>query len=274
VLLAVGTAEDLWLLVALAVLGSLACALVLRGPVARTLRRAARAPLPGGGLDADRGGWGVVLADRPYLAITASYTALTFAWLLLGLALPMYLVSALGLPPWLPSAALALNTGLTVLLQQRVTARLQGWRRTRAILLGTGAFVVAFTLLGLVAVVPELSPDATTGLVIVAAVLLVAVALYALGEMAVGPAASALAVELSPVALRGRYSALFQTSWTLSGVTGPVAIGLLLTWSSTGLWVVMGAVVALGGLGFWLSERWLPVSATGRPRSFAEYGQL
>ena len=89
----------------------------------------------------------------------------------------------------------------------------------------------------------------------------------ALGEMAVGPAASALAVELSPVPLRGRYSALFQTSWTLSSVTGPVAIGLLLTWSSTGLWVVMGVVVALGGLGFWLSERWLPAAVTGpRPQ--------
>jgi MFS family permease len=265
VLLAVGTAEDLRLLVALAVLGSLACALVLRGPVARTLRRTARAAQRGDARAAARGGWGVVLADRPYLAITASHTALTFAWLLLGLALPMYLVTGLGLPPWLPSAALALNTALTVLLQQRVTARLQGWRRTRAILLGTGAFVLAFALLGLVAVLPAASPD--TGLVLVAAVLLVAVALYALGEMAVGPAASALAVELSPVPLRGRYSALFQTSWTLSSVTGPVAIGLLLTWSSTGLWVVMGAVVALGGLGFWLSERWLPASVTGRPRA-------
>lgn len=260
VLLALGSAADLRLLVASAVVGSVVAAVLL----GRSLpaRREARTPAGPSGTAPGHGGrgpWATVLADRPYLLITGAHTALTCAWLLLGLVLPMYLVTALGLPAWLPSAALALNTVLTVLLQQRVTRLLGRWRRTRVVALGAGAFVVGFALLAAAGLLARAAGTGTaTGLLLTATVLVLGVVAYGAGEMAVGPAASALAVELSPVGLRGRYSALFQTSWTVSGVTGPAALGLLLTWSPTGLWLVMGVVVAAGGLGFLVSERLLP----------------
>ena len=261
-LLVVSGPPSLRLLVVVAAVGSLGCALLLR-PVIGT--RAARAdhgwqpqPLGPEVVASAAGGWSTVLHDRLYLSLTAAHTALTFAWLMLGLAVPMYLVGALGLPGWLPSAALALNTALTVLLQQRVTAALDRWRRTRAIVLGTGAFLVAFALLPVTALATGRHAGHTASLLLAGAVVTVAVLAYALGEMTVGPAASALAIELSPTELRGRYSAMFQTSWTLSSVAGPVVIGLLIAWSPSGLWLVMGLVVAAGGLGFVAAERRIP----------------
>ena len=275
VLLALGSASDLRLLVATAVVGSIAAAVLLGR--ALPARKASRAPVPtatGGVEPTGRSPWATVLADRPYLLITGAHTALTYAWLLLGLVLPMYLVTALGLPAWLPSAALALNTALTVLLQQWVTRVLGRWRRTRVVAVGAGAFVVAFALLAAAGLSARGAGAHTlTGLLLTATVLVLGVVAYAAGEMAVGPAASALAVELSPVGLRGRYSALFQTSWTISSVTGPAAVGLLLAWSPTGLWLVMGVVVAAGGLGFLASERLLPRPATmagARPAAVAQ----
>jgi MFS family permease len=260
-LLAVGGPQDLPVLLAAAALGSLGCALLLRPALKRHARQASSATTPAG--EAMAAGWAAVLRDRRYLRLTASHTALTVAWLMLGLAVPMYLVDALGLPTWMPSAALALNTVLVVILQRQVTNVVAGWRRTRTIALGTGAFLLAFAILPLCA---PISGDAVTGpsMPLAAAVVAIAVFAYALGETTVGPAASALAIELSPTALRGRYSALFQTSWTVSSIAGPVAIGLLVDWSPSALWLVMGAVVAAGGLGFLASERDL-LPAVGAP---------
>ncbi|MEE1939580.1 MFS transporter [Streptomyces sp. TRM 70361] len=195
------------------------------------------------------GGWRAVLRDRPYVAMTAAHTALTFAWLLPSVVLPVYFVETLDLPPWLPSVSFALNTAMIVLLQTAVTRSLGTLRRTRAVLAGACAFLLAFAVFASADAVPRA----------VAVVLALAgIVLFSLGEMSAGPPAQSLSIEAAPVPLRGRYSSVFQTSWTVSNVGGPAVVGALLQWHSLGLWLVLGALVGLGGLGFLACERRFP----------------
>ncbi|MEV6263596.1 MFS transporter [Streptomyces sp. NPDC051784] len=208
---------------------------------------AAGAPPRGTEPPAGRGGWRVVLRDRPYVVMTVAHTALTMAWLLPSVVLPVYFVDTLGLPPWVPSVAFAVNTVMTVLFQTAVSRALASLRRTRAVLTGACAFLLAFAVLG--GADAGASPAVATGLA------LAGIMLFSAGEMSAGPSAQSLSMEAAPVPLRGRYSSVFQMSWTISGVAGPAVVGALLQWNSHALWLVLGACVALGGLGFVACER-------------------
>lgn len=209
----------------------------------------------GGGGGGGRGGagvpagWRAVLGDRPYVAMTAAHTALTFAWLLPSVVLPVYLVDTLDLPPWVPSIAFAVNTAMTVLLQTTVARTLVPLRRTRAVLVGACAFLLAFTVFAGAHSAPR-----TVALVLTAA----GIMLFSLGEMSAGPPAQALSMEAAPVALRGRYSSVFQMSWTISNIAGPAVVGALLQWNSLVLWLVLGALIGIGGLGFVACEKAFP----------------
>ncbi|MFD4814579.1 MFS transporter, partial [Streptomyces sp. NPDC058418] len=206
----------------------------------------------GGGSGSGGGGpvgWRAVLSDRPYVAMTAAHTALTFAWLLPSVVLPVYLVDTLDLPPWVPSIAFAVNTAMTVLLQTTVARALVPLRRTRAVLVGACAFLLAFTVFAGAHSAPR-----TVALVLTAA----GIMLFSLGEMSAGPPAQALSMEAAPVPLRGRYSSVFQMSWTISNIAGPAVVGALLQWNSLVLWLVLGALIGIGGLGFVACERAFP----------------
>ncbi|WP_217129699.1 MFS transporter [Streptomyces sp. AC558_RSS880] len=195
------------------------------------------------------GGWRVVLGDRPYVVMTVAHTALTVAWLLPGVVLPVYFVDTLGLPAWVPSVAFAVNTAMTVLFQTVVSRSLAVLRRTRAVLVGACAFLLAFAVF---------AGAGSSSRVVATGLALVGIMLFSVGEMSAGPPAQSLSMEAAPVPLRGRYSSVFQMSWTVSGVVGPAVVGVLLQWNSLALWLVLGVLVALGGLGFVACERAFP----------------
>ncbi|HEU5158185.1 MAG TPA: MFS transporter [Streptosporangiaceae bacterium] len=216
-------------------------------------------PVTPDGQPARADGWRAVLGDRPYLVLTAAHTALTFAWLLPAVVLPVYFVRTLGLPSWVASCAFAVNTVMSVALQSTVTRLLSAVRRTRAMVAGAAAFLAAFGI--------DAAAHAA-GTPVAVTLVLAGIIVFSVGEMAVGPAAAALAIAASRPGLRGRYSSLFQMSWTISTVAGPAAVGALLQAGSWALWSVLGAVIMAGALGVLASERLLPAPAL-RPAALA-----
>jgi len=72
------------------------------------------------------GGWRVVLADRPYLALTAVNVAFATNSFALTIVLPVYAVVLLGLPAWLPGVGLTLNCFVIALAQGPVVRALTG----------------------------------------------------------------------------------------------------------------------------------------------------
>ncbi|MEU9713897.1 MFS transporter [Streptomyces sp. NPDC047976] len=192
-------------------------------------------PAPG------RSGWRAVFADRILLCVLASQTALAFGWLIPTLILPVYLVEVQDLPAWLPSTALTVNALLIVAAQSTLTARLGTFARSRVI---SWAAVLVLAAVGLLALVP------LTGGGVPIALVLGAVLLFTTGQMTATPAIVALSATLAPPGARGRFLSLFNLTWTVSATTGPALVGALIERQAALLWVLLAALVALGGLGY------------------------
>ncbi|WP_405982852.1 MFS transporter [Streptomyces sp. NBC_00158] len=188
-----------------------------------------------------RSGWRAVFADRILLCVLASQTALTFGWLIPTLILPVYLVEVQDLPAWLPSTALTVNALLIVAAQSTLTARLGTFARSRVI---SWAAVLILAAVGLLALVP------LTGGGVPIALVLGAVLLFTTGQMTATPAIVALSATLAPAGARGRFLSLFNLTWTVSATTGPALVGALIERQAALLWVLLAALVALGGLGY------------------------
>ena len=191
-------------------------------------------------------GWRTLFQDRALLVLMGAQAAFAFAWLIPTVVLPVYLVEVDRLPTWLPSTALAVNAIAIVSAQSPLTARLVAFRRTRVISWASLLMLGSILLLGLGAS----GRGAGTVAVVFAAVLL-----FTAGQMMSGPATTAIAATAAPAEARGRYLSLFNLTWALSATVGPVLVGALIEHHAAVFWCVLGTLVALGGLGYRLADR-------------------
>jgi MFS family permease len=180
-----------------------------------------------------------VLRNRPFVAlilITGMF-ALAVDFFLVGL--PVYVIEALHGPPWLPGTMLALLTivgSLAGTVMVRMTRRL--WRTT-AMSYGAGLYFL-WCLASLVAVVVPVGWRP--------AYLLATIVPFAAANL-IGARGNALAEAAAPRAIRGRYLAAFQYSFTAAGVVAPGVVALF----SIGVWlpwviVATAAAIAAGTL--------------------------
>lgn len=90
-----------------------------------------------------------------------------------------------------------------------------------------------------------------SGLPLIAALVLVAIGviLISLSELIAAPVMSAMSAEAAPDALRGRYIAVFQLSWTVANSVGVAAMGWLLSVGAAATWGFLAAVSLAGSLG-------------------------
>jgi MFS family permease len=154
--------------------------------------------------------------------------------------------------------AFAVNTGLIVIVQLPIAQAIEGRRRMRALALMPALFAVAWLVLD--AGVAWL--DATAAFVAV----IVAVAIFGIGECFHGPAHQALVADIAPGHLRGRYFAVHSLSWGLAGTVGPAVGGLLLATAPFALWPAAAAVCVAAGAGALALERLVPARYARIPR--------
>ncbi|MFD7916726.1 MFS transporter [Streptomyces sp. NPDC059752] len=218
--------------------------------------RAVRAAGAAGAAEAGSAGYRTVLRDRPFLGLTAANFLTALGYSALSVLFPLYLSTWLTAPDSLTGAAFTVNTvlcaGIGVLIAGRV--RRSGARRTRSAALGALLFAAAFV--GQI-VLGTLRPG--QGVTLVA--LLVIVVVYTLGELVHSPSGGALSVSAAPEALRGRYLATYQLSYSLAGALAPSLFTALLAVDGRLPWAVL-AVAALGAaLALLRLERHLPAEA-------------
>ncbi|WP_329581540.1 MFS transporter [Kitasatospora sp. NBC_01250] len=193
------------------------------------------------GARAGRGGYRTVLADRPYLGLAGANFLIALGYSALSVLLPVFAVGCLRAPQSLTGAAFVVNTVLCATAGVPVArlARRLG-SRTRAAALGAGFFALA----GLgQAVLGTVRPHA---LPLVMGGLLFLVVLATVGELVHNPSASALSTAAAPAALRGRYLAAYQLSWSLAKTVAPSLFTLLLAVDARLPWLLV-AVAALAG---------------------------
>lgn len=152
--------------------------------------------------------------------------------------------------------AFAANTAVIVLLQLVVLQRIEGRRRTRALMLMSAIWAVAWTVMGLTGLVPG-SLVASIGLVL-------SLGIFGLGETLLSPIGAAVTNDLAPDHLRGRYNAVSSGVFQVAAVVGPIAAGHLLGWQLPAVFVGMLLVGCLVmALLLQRVERVIPAHANG-----------
>jgi len=195
-------------------------------------------------------GYRMILHDRTFLALAGSNLLVVLCSMLTGLGFAVYATQALGAPYWSIGAIGAVQTGLVILLQTRITDRLRGVRRTRTMVFAGAIWTIA--ALGFAAAM--LAPS---GLVV--PWLLLAAATYTVATLFYTPASRALAAGLGPPEARGRYIATWELSWGIAAAASPATFGVLYAWVPAAPWLAM-AVALLAAIAILrIAERNIPM---------------
>jgi MFS family permease len=158
------------------------------------------------------GGYRDLVRDRPFLVFTGASVIFALCSMMLGVAVPVFLVDALAAPKWLPGPLFTFNTVLLAAGQMLVVRLMRRLPRTRA--LGVGGLFMVIWLLALAAalwipgraLVPYLAGT---------------MVLYAAGELIYAPIANAQVASFAPEHLRGRYMAVYQYGFAIAQIIAP-----------------------------------------------------
>lgn len=202
-------------------------------------------------------GYRLVLADRPFLVLTGANFLNALSYSALSVLFPLFLVQSLHGPMVLTGAAFTINTVLCAAAGVFVGARVRraGVRRTRAAALGGGLFATAFAAQIVLGTVRPGSDAVLGGALVAVAVV------YTVGELIHSPAAAVLAVAAAPDAVRGRYMAAYQLSWSLAKAVAPSLFTALLAVDGRMPWAVLIVTSALAAALLIRVERRLPAEA-------------
>ncbi|MFC5663971.1 MFS transporter [Kitasatospora misakiensis] len=212
----------------------------------------------GGKTRGGKAGYRAVLADRPFLGLATANLLISLGYAALAVLLPVYVTSVLHASASLAGLSFAVNTVLCAALGVPAGIAVRRFTtRNRAAATGAALFAAGFLAQALL--VPAAGRFTTAGLLAV-------VVLITLGEIVHNPAASALVTATAPAAVRGRYMATYQLSWSLSAALAPSLLTGLLALDSRLPWLALAAAT-LGGAGLLLRlERRLPAHAV-RPEA-------
>jgi MFS family permease len=185
------------------------------------------------------GTWATVLRDRPYRLLVVAQVGYSLPMMVLNFALPVYVVTLLGLPGWITGVVFTVNCVMVGFGQGLVVTGLTGRIRYRVLLAAQAAFAASYLVFLGAASLP----------VVLASVVVVAgTVVYTLAELMGGPVLGALAADASPDHLRGRYLSMIQLAWNLSSTVAPLLFAWLLGSGTSPLWLVMLVVAAAASL--------------------------
>jgi MFS family permease len=180
-------------------------------------------------------GYWKVLRDGTFVMFAGACILMAFVSMQLTTTLPVFLQNVHGVPEQGFGAILSLNATMVVLLQFLIIRRVERYRQLMVMAAGMVLYGFGFCLYSFV-----------SGY----AWFLVAVAVLTLGEMTAVPPSQAMASNLAPKDMRGRYMAIFAFTWMAGVILGPLVSGLIMdnadprqVWYATGL-VSLAAAVA------------------------------
>lgn len=197
-------------------------------------------------------GYAVVIRDPALLAatglnlllVTAGYAQLTSAF-------PAWATGPVGLSKSVVGFAFAANTWAIAVAQLPVLAYVRRHRRTRAT-------AVAGVLFGLCWLIVLAAGHVSTAAAATAA-LIIAAAVFGLGETFLSPSLPAIVNDVAPEDVRGRYVAVYSTSWQIGPMIGPAVAGAALGAGAGGaLLVGLAVACALAWPAAVLCERLVP----------------
>lgn len=198
------------------------------------------------GAAARGGGYGPVLRDRSFLAFCGVFVLVTIPAAVLMVLLAVYAKENFAVPEQQYGFIMATNATLVVLLQYRVTRTSQRYDNWRVLALGALFYAVGA---GSVALGQGFWA------------FWLSMVILTFGELLLAPTGSAMAADLAPVDMRGRYMGLYGLTWGISYGLGPVIAGVLNdNLAPVAMWIFAGLAGLAAAAGF----AWLGRSAARR----------
>ncbi|MDH6574541.1 MFS transporter [Kitasatospora sp. MAP5-34] len=174
--------------------------------------------------------------DRGYLLFVLLDIAMCIDDSILNVGLPLWLVNRTSAPHALVPAFLVINTVLVVLLQLRVSARVEGPRPATWAVLAYGVLLFGCCLV--------MAAASRGGAWTATALMLAAALLVTLAELMRSVSSWELAVSLAPQEARASYLGVAGMSQSIQKSAGPPLLtGVVMAAGPAG-WVVLGALVA------------------------------
>lgn len=189
-------------------------------------------------------GYRFAIGDRLNLSLAGMNVAATLLLIAPPLILPVYVLSDLGLPAWLPgvlAAVLTVTAAAGLFMGSRLV---RGRRRLRNLQIATVLLAAGCGTLLLASLLS----------VVAAASLFAGVILLGTGEAFYAPTADAIPAALAPPDLRGRYAALHQMAWGVSETIGPVLAAMTLAVSPSAFWLALVSIALVAALAYRLLE--------------------
>lgn len=213
----------------------------------------------GHALASERVGYRVVLADRAFLVLVACNVVFALCPLMVSLGLPIYATETLKLSTTTVGTLFAFNSLLVICTQTLTVRLLESFRRTRSLLVACLLWAVGCLLFAQASRIPS---------VLLIPYLFGTVTIYTFAGMIAGTMSAALAAASSPAQTLGRYMALFELAWGIAGAIAPAMFAWLYAAGSSRVWIVlMGPVLLVGPLLFWLEAHLSVRALSVRPRS-------
>jgi len=192
---------------------------------------------PTEGVVAGAGSYLDVFRDKVFVRVFVLMAVLTsVGYSQLESSFPAYATSEGGIGTFALGIAFAGNTFFIVISQLLILKRIEGMRRTRAIVALCLAWAACW---GVTVVSGFFSGSVATGGFVLAMVL------FAFGETLLSPTIPAIVNDLAPDEMRGRYNAMYSLSWNGGTIVGPALAGVFLG-AGLGVLFFFGLVAACG----------------------------
>ena len=193
------------------------------------------------------GGYGPVLRDRPFVALCGVFVLATMPAAIMMMLLAVYAKENFGVPESQYGFIMATNAAMVVLLQYAVTRRSQAYPPLQVLALGAFFYAIGAGSVAL--------GGGFWGFWL-------SMVILTIGELLIAPTGTAVAANLAPPDMRGRYMGLYGITWGVAFGIGPVIAGYLNdNVAPRAIWIFALAAGLMAAAGFLLLRRKL----AGRP---------
>ncbi|WP_327683153.1 MFS transporter [Kitasatospora sp. NBC_00458] len=221
--------------------------------------RAAEAKLPKPVAAERERGRNPALRDGPFLLVTALGSVLCLQFAMLEVGVPLWIVQQTDAPRITVAGTLIVNTVLVIAFQVRAT---RGTEEPAAAARACGR---AGLILAASCLVLALAHGAPAAIAVV--VLLVGVALQAIGEVLSQAGSWALSYDLAGERAHGAYQGVYNAGSSAALMIGPAVVSTVVIGYGLAGWAALGALLAGAGLAMGPAVRW-----AGRERAVSDGG--
>ncbi|SMC67259.1 MFS transporter [Kibdelosporangium aridum] len=181
-----------------------------------------------------------VLRDWRFGVVVGLYAVMSLQVAVLSVVVPLWITTATNAPPWLAAASVVINTVVVVRFQVRASAPVVDPVSAGRSMRRAGVAFLASALLFAVS-----AQDTAWA---AAALIIVAIVIYTVGELWQAAAGFELAHSLAPAHAAGQYQGLFDLGAAASRAVAPAVLIALCIDGGWGGWLAYGALLLVAGL--------------------------